>query len=83
MSTYYFDHAASAPRRDEVTQAMAPWMHGVVGNPAGTHRAARLARRAIEEARDEIAALTAAKPGNVVFTAGGTCLLYTSDAADE
>ncbi len=47
-------------------------MHGVVGNPAGTHRAARLARRAIEEARDEIAALTAAKPGNVVFTAGGT-----------
>ena len=72
MSTYYFDHAASAPRRVEVTQAMAPWMHGVVGNPAGTHRAARLARRAIEDARDEIAALTAAKPGNVVFTAGGT-----------
>jgi cysteine sulfinate desulfinase/cysteine desulfurase-like protein len=30
---YYFDHAASAPRRDAVTDAMARWQHGVVGNP--------------------------------------------------
>ena len=51
---------------------MAPWMHGVVGNPSGSHRAARVARRAVEDARDQIAALTGAKPGNVVFTAGGT-----------
>lgn len=68
----YFDHAASAPRRDEVAEAMAPWMHGVVGNPSGSHRAARLARRAIEEARDEVAAFVGAKPGGVIFTAGGT-----------
>lgn len=69
---YYFDHAASAPRRDEVVEAMAPWMHGVIGNPSGSHRAARAARRAIEEARDEVAAFVGAKPGGVVFTAGGT-----------
>src|ERR1700685_4602546 len=72
MSQYYFDHAPSAPRRDEVTEAMAPWQHGVVGNPSGSHRAAREARRAIEEARDEVAAFVGTKPGGVIFTAGGT-----------
>ena len=69
---YYFDHAASAPRRDEVAAAMEPWMHGVVGNPSGSHRAAREARRAVEEARDEVAQFVGAKPGGVIFTAGGT-----------
>jgi cysteine desulfurase len=72
MSLHYFDHAASAPRRDEVFEAMAPYMHGVIGNPSGTHRAARAARRAIEDARDEVAAFCAVEPGGVIFTAGGT-----------
>jgi len=69
---YYFDHAASAPRRDEVAEAMRRWQHGVVGNPSGSHRAARDARRALEEARDEVAAFVGAKPGGVIFTGGGT-----------
>jgi cysteine desulfurase len=83
MSEYYFDHAASAPRRDEVTEAMARWQHGVVGNPSGSHRAAREARRAVEDARDEIAALVGAKPGGVIFTGGGTesCQLAIVGAA--
>ncbi|MDE3008360.1 MAG: aminotransferase class V-fold PLP-dependent enzyme [Acidobacteriota bacterium] len=68
----YFDHAASAPRRDEVTEAMAPWQHGVVANPSGAHRPAREARRAIEEARDVVADFVGAKPAEVIFTAGGT-----------
>lgn len=72
MSLYYFDHAASAPRRDEVTEAMSPFQHGVVGNPSGMHKAAREARRVIEEARDEVAAFVGAEPGQVVFTGGGT-----------
>ena len=80
---YYFDHAASAPRRDEVAEAMAPWQHGVVGNPSGTHEPARRARRAIEEARDEVAAFVGADPGGVIFTAGGTesCELAVVGAA--
>ena len=69
---YYFDHAASAPRRDEVTNAMAPWQRGVVGNPSGSHRAARAARKAVEEARDVVADFVGAKPGGVIFTGGGT-----------
>ena len=63
MSQYYFDHAASAPRRDEVTEAMARWQHGVVGNPSGSHRAAREARRAVEDAREEIAGLVGRQAG--------------------
>jgi cysteine desulfurase len=72
VTLYYFDHAASAPRRDEVTEAMAPFQHGVVGNPSGMHKAARDARRVIEEARDEVADFVGAEPGQVVFTGGGT-----------
>jgi cysteine desulfurase len=72
VSQYYFDHAASAPRRDEVADAMAQWQHGVVGNPSGSHKAAREARRAVEEARDEVASFVGAKPGGVIFTGGGT-----------
>ena len=83
MSQYYFDHAASAPRRDEVAEAMAPWMHGVVANPSGSHRAARDARRAVEEARDIVASFVGVKPGGVVFTAGGTesCTLAVTGVA--
>jgi len=72
VTLYYFDHAASAPRRDEVTEAMAPFQHGVVGNPSGMHKAARDARRVIEDARDQIAEFVGAQPGQVVFTGGGT-----------
>jgi cysteine desulfurase len=81
---YYFDHAASAPRRDEVADAMSRWQRGVVGNPSGSHRAAREARRAVEEARDEVAAFVGAKPGGVVFTAGGTesCHLAVTGVAN-
>jgi cysteine desulfurase len=82
---YYFDHAASAPRRDEVADAMQRWQHGVVGNPSGSHRAAREARRAVEEARDEIAAFVGAKPGGVIFTGGGTesCHLAVTGVANH
>jgi len=68
----YFDHAASAPRRAEVLEAMAPYSTGVVGNPTGSHAAARAARAALDDAREEVAALTGSLPGGVVFTGGGT-----------
>jgi cysteine desulfurase len=68
----YFDHAASAPRRPEVFEAMSPWIFGVVGNPTGSHHAARAARSALDDAREEVAELTGSLPGGVVFTAGGT-----------
>ncbi len=51
---------------------MAPFAQGVVGNPTGSHRASRAARAALDDAREEIASLTGALPGGVVFTGGGT-----------
>ena len=53
-------------------EAMVPWLHGSGANPSGAHRAARAARRAIDDARDQIAAVVGAHPSEVVFTSGGT-----------
>ena len=68
----YLDHAASTPARPEVVEAMLPWLSEHPGNPSGSHRLAREARRAIDDARDAVAALLGADPGDVVFTSGGT-----------
>ena len=51
----YLDHAASTPMREQAVAAMAPFMSGVYANPSGSHRFARIARKAIDEARDEVA----------------------------
>jgi cysteine desulfurase len=43
-----------------------------LGNPSSVHRHGRLARRLVEEAREQVAELVASDPANVVFTGGGT-----------
>jgi cysteine desulfurase len=68
----YLDHAATTPLRPEVGRAMADVHAEPLGNPTGSHRSAQRARRLLEEARDEIAALVGFEPGEIVFTSGGT-----------
>ncbi len=68
----YLDHAATTPVRPEVLEAMLPFLTARFGNPSGAHRLARANRRALDDARDEIAAVTGFRPGEVVFTGGGT-----------
>ena len=68
----YLDHAATTPMRPEAVAAMAPFLQGTFGNPSGGHAAARAAKTALEEAREEVAELLAVRPAEVVFTAGGT-----------
>jgi len=68
----YLDHAASTPMRPEAVEAMVPFLAVHHGNPSGSHAAARHARRAIDDARDAVAALVGCRPGEVVFTSGGT-----------
>jgi len=68
----YLDHAASTPARSEVVAAMVPWLADHPGNPSGSHAAARAARRAVDDARDHVAALVGCLPAEVVFTSGGT-----------
>lgn len=68
----YLDHAATTPVRDEVLAAMLPLFSEQFANPSGSHRAARAARRVVDEARDIVAATVGCGAGEVVFTSGGT-----------
>lgn len=68
----YFDHAASTPMRREAIEAMLPYLDQQFANPNGSHRFARQARAALDDARDVIAAVTGCRPGEVIFTGGGT-----------
>ncbi len=68
----YFDNAATTPLRPETLDAMLPWLSGGPANPSGSHQLARAARRAVDEARDVVAASLGCQPGEVVFTSGGT-----------
>ena len=58
--------------RQEAIDAMSPYMSGIYANPSGSHRFARLARKAIDEARDDVAEALGCKVGEVIFTSGGT-----------
>jgi cysteine desulfurase len=68
----YLDHAASTPMRPEAVAVMLPFLTDHPGNPSGGHAAARTAKTALEEARETVADVLGAAPGEVVFTAGGT-----------
>src|SRR4030095_10261561 len=51
---------------------MRPFLEGKFGNPSSIHAAGREARAAIDDARDRLADLLAAKPHELIFTSGGT-----------
>src|SRR3954469_21855300 len=68
----YLDHNASSPIRPQVWEAMRPWLAGPAGNPSSAHAAGRRARRALEDARELVAARLGAAPDEVVFTSGAT-----------
>ena len=67
----YLDNNASTPLDPEVREAMAASLD-LYGNPSSVHSDGRRARRAIEEARDEVALLVGARPEEIFFTSGGT-----------
>jgi cysteine desulfurase len=68
----YLDHAATTPMRREAIEAMLPYLDVQYANPNGSHRFARQARRALDDARDVVADVVGCKPGAIVFTGGGT-----------
>jgi cysteine desulfurase len=68
----YLDHAATTALRPEARDAMLPWLGEHFGNPSGAHPVARRARQAVDEARDVVAEVVGCRPGEVVFTGGGT-----------
>ena len=51
----YMDYAASTPMRVEAVDAMLPFLRESFANPSGSHAAARSAKTALEEAREQVA----------------------------
>jgi cysteine desulfurase len=67
----YMDHNATTAIRPEAREAVALAL-AVTGNPSSVHGSGRTARRLVEDARENVAALIGADPAGVVFTSGGT-----------
>lgn len=68
----YFDHAATTPLDEGVLEKMLPYFTARFGNADSLHSFGREAMRAVDEARDSLAALVGARPEEIYFTSGGT-----------
>jgi cysteine desulfurase len=68
----YFDHNATTPVEPRVLEAMLPYFSQHFGNASSRHEYGRAARRAIDEARQQVALAVGAHPTEVVFTSGGS-----------
>jgi cysteine desulfurase len=83
----YLDWNATAPMREEAKAALAAAL-SLAGNPSSVHAEGRAARVLVETAREQVAALVGALPGNVFFTSSGTeanmlALTPAIETADE
>lgn len=72
MRRVYLDHAATTPVHPEVIAAMLPYFHNHFGNPSSVHSFGRDSRKAVDEAREKVAAAIGADPREIFFTSGGT-----------
>lgn len=68
----YLDNNATTRVAPEVLEAMRPWLDEAYGNPSAGYRFGREARKAVEQARGQVAALLGAEAEEIVFTSGGT-----------
>lgn len=67
----YLDNAATAPMLPAAIEAMTAHL-GDIGNASSLHASGRRARRVVEESRETVAQALGCRPGEVVFTSGGT-----------
>ena len=69
--TVYLDHAATTPMLPVAVEALTGHL-AATGNASSLHASGRRARRTVEESRETIAQALNCRPGEVVFTSGGT-----------
>ena len=72
MDRIYLDYAATAPVLPEVLDAMLPFFVSAFGNASGIHAEGREARKAVEQARRQTAAILGAENREILFTSGGS-----------
>ena len=68
----YLDYNATTPHHPEVISAMRPFLEEHFGNPSSSHWYGTQTKDAVEKARGRVASLLGARPGECVFTSGGT-----------
>lgn len=72
MKRIYFDHSATTPVDEEVAKLMLEYMTEKFGNPSSIHSFGREVHKAVDEARNHVAALIGANVNEIFFTSGGT-----------
>lgn len=70
--TIYLDYNATTPISKEVADAMRPYLDNYFGNPSSIHKYGTDAKKAVENARRQVAALINCEPSEIIFTSGGT-----------
>ncbi len=68
----YLDYNATTPVYPEVADAMRPFLNEIFGNPSSIHSFGIMAKKAVEEARIQLASLVNCFPDEIIFTSGGT-----------
>jgi len=68
----YLDHNATTPLDERVLEAMLPFLRQHYGNASSRHELGTHARKAVNTAREQVAALVRVQPSQVIFTSGGT-----------
>lgn len=66
----YLDHASTSPLRPAAAAVMVEWLSAA--DPGRVHTEGRMARAALEDARDQVAALLGTRSRQVIFTSGAT-----------
>jgi cysteine desulfurase len=72
MRRIYLDHASTTYTDPKVCGSMEPYWSKSFGNPSSIHKEGREAKKAINRARDRIAAILNVQPRELVFTGSGT-----------
>jgi len=72
MRRIYLDHNATTPLHPEVLKEMMPYLQDGFGNPSNLHWFGEEAHKAVVRARQQVAELIGAEPGEIVFLSGGT-----------
>ena len=68
----YLDYNATTPHDPEVIEAIRPFLETEFGNPSSSHAYGQRAKGALDTARRQVAQMLNCKPGEVLFTSGGT-----------
>lgn len=72
MKRIYLDHSATTPVDPQVAELMMTYFTEYYGNPSSVHYFGRQVRKALDNAREQVAALIGASPKEITFTSGGT-----------